>query len=46
MHITFKLKNANTNYGEQIYVVGNKLHLGQWKVSHLIYIYILLLTIY
>jgi hypothetical protein len=33
MQVTFQIKDAKTNLGQSLFLVGNKLELGQWKVS-------------
>ena len=33
MYVTFKLKFANTKFGQSVFVVGETKNLGNWKVS-------------
>ena len=33
MHVTFQMKDAKTNLGQSLYLVGNKVELGEWNVS-------------
>lgn len=33
MKITFKIKQAKTNFGQSLYLIGNKDYIGDWKVS-------------
>jgi hypothetical protein len=36
MQVVFKLNQANTKMGENLYIVGNNAILGNWKVSTLV----------
>ena len=31
MNISFKIRSANTNFGESVYVVGSGVSLGDWN---------------
>lgn len=33
MKISFKLNNARTTLGEQIFIVGNQTNLGNWNLD-------------
>ena len=33
MNISFKIRNANTSFGQEVYIVGSGVHLGEWNVS-------------
>ena len=33
MKISFKLNNASTTLGEQIFIVGNQTNLGNWSLD-------------
>ncbi|SHJ62583.1 family 14 glycosylhydrolase [Tepidibacter formicigenes] len=37
--ITFRVNNANTNFGEEIYVVGNQPQLGNWDPNKAVKLY-------
>lgn len=34
MNVTFQIKDAKTNLGESLFLVGNKDELGKWDVSN------------
>ena len=33
MQVIFKLKKANTNYGDQLHIIGNDDEIGDWNVD-------------
>ena len=33
MHVTFQIKDAKTNLGQSVFVLGNKAELGEWKIN-------------
>jgi hypothetical protein len=33
MHVTFQIKDAKTKLGQSLFLVGNKVELGEWNVS-------------
>ena len=33
MYVTFKLKSANTKFGQSVFVVGETNNLGKWNVG-------------
>ncbi len=32
MQVTFQINDAKTSFGQSLFLVGNKIELGQWKV--------------
>lgn len=36
MHVTFQIKEAKTNFGQSVFLLGNKAELGEWKINHAI----------
>jgi hypothetical protein len=42
MHVTFYIKDAKTNLGESLFLVGNKAELGGWDVSNWLIMYVMI----